>query len=636
MSSVSSASSSRNTSRISGLVSGLDTESIVEQMLSASKAKIDKAKQQKTILEWKQESYRSILARLKDFQTEYFGTSGSSFASSLLKLSAACSSPYVSVTPSSSSAEGSIYISDIVSLASSASMTSSSPVSSDPVITVNTESLADLAGKSIVVTLDGTENTLTFSEGEYQTSEDVANALSSMLASAFGADRVSLSLQDDKITLSASNSALSISIPESVDSNPTGILDFNGSDSNRLDLTAALTDCGLAALPVSDPYTGIAFRINGVPFSFSSNDTLSKIISAINKSDAGVKISYSDVTDKFTISSTATGSASGVSVEDTSGSLMASLFGAGVYKSGTDAVVKLSLNGSAEASDQITLTRSSNVFNVNGTTIKLLGKAAGDAEEGISIGLSYDAGAIADKISSFISDYNDLLGAITKLTSEEVYSDYQPLTDDEREELTESQQDAWTAKARSGILRNDLYLTSIATELRSSIYTVVEGLGTLTSLGITTGSYSEQGKLYVDKDKLVKALTENPEDTLALFTNESGSVFSLYATEEQQQTRFRENGVLARISDIIKKNLNSVGKKGALIMLVGSPNSSYTSETEYSKRIKNLEIKIDDMEEALTKEEDRYWEQFTAMETALSKLYSQSAYLASMFSSGSN
>ena len=99
---------------------------------------------------------------------------------------------------------------------------------------------------------------------------------------------------------------------------------------------------------------------------------------------------------------------------------------------------------------------------------------------------------------------------------------------------------------------------------------------------------------------------ETDIETLALFTNKSEISFSLYASPEQQETRYNESGVLWRISDIIQKNLNSVGKKGALITLVGSPNSSYDSETEYSKRIKSLDDKIALLEDKLKAEEDKY------------------------------
>lgn len=618
------------TSRIIGIASGLDTESVVNDMLSASRAKLDKVKQQKILLEWKQEAYKSITSKLYDFQAKYFGSSGSVFSSSLTKLSAACGSPYVSVSPGTT--QGNIYISDIVSLASAASLESSSRVSADPTISVSAENLSGLAGKSLRVTLDGDEKTITFSDRTYSSTADVASELSSLLSSAFGEGRINLSLDGDSVTLSAENSTLMLALPYSSEANPAGILDFDGFALNRIDFALPLSEAGLALSPLSTE-EDIAFTINGVSFSFSSDTSLGAIINEINSSPAGVKISYSMLTDKFTLTSTQTGSASSISVQDNLGSLMSTLFGAGVYKAGTDAVVKLSVNGSTDESDLVTVTRSTNSFEVNGSVIKLLGKAAGDARENISINLAYDTEAIVEKVSAFINDYNELLGSINKLLSEESYRDYPPLTDDEKKALTDEEIKLWTEKAKSGILRNDTYLSAIAAELRGSIYTAIEGLGSISSIGIATGLYSEKGKLYLDKDKLREALSKDTEGSLKFFTRESRYSYSLYAPESQQKTRFSENGILSRLSDIIKKNLSTVGKKGALIMLVGSPDSLYNSETEYAKRLKSIQEKIDRMEDKLIDEEERYWRQFTAMESALSKLYSQSSYLSNLFSS---
>ena len=56
-----------SSNRISGIVSGLDTEELVKNLTSATQSKIDKAEQQKQILEWKQDDYREILSQLVRF-----------------------------------------------------------------------------------------------------------------------------------------------------------------------------------------------------------------------------------------------------------------------------------------------------------------------------------------------------------------------------------------------------------------------------------------------------------------------------------------------------------------------------------------------------------------------------------------
>ncbi|MEA4921223.1 MAG: flagellar filament capping protein FliD [Clostridiaceae bacterium] len=619
-----------STSRVTGLASGLDTEKLVEDMLSASKAKINKAKQQKTLLEWKQASYKSITSGLSSFQTKYFGSSGS-LVSSLKKVSATYSSEYLSVSPSENSSQGKIVINDITSLASSAVLTGASSVSKGISMAVSTDNLAELSGKSIVVTLDGVSKTLTFSDKTYSSTDDVSEELSSLISSNFGNGRISLTVSNDEISLAAQNSVLSIRIPDTSEGSTAGILDFNGYALNRVDTSVALTTANLATSALPESGTEISFEINGVSFSFDTSKSLSDIMSAVNKSDAGVKMTYSQLTDSFSLVSTETGTGSQVSIKDTEGNLMASLFSGATYRSGTDASVNITVDDGAA----ITLTRSTNSFEVNGTVIKLLGKASDNSAEDISIKLDYDSQSIAASISTFIDDYNSLLSSITTLTSEKKYSDYAPLTDDERKDLSESEIALWTEKAKSGILRNDTYLTAIASELRSSMYTIVGSVGSLTKVGITTGEYSGKGKLYLDKDKLMAALESNCEETLSMFTQESSISYSLYATDAQKETRFQENGVLNRLSDILSKNLSSVGKKGALILLVGSPGSAYDSNTDYAKRITALDDKINELEDKLDDEEKRYWAQFTAMESALTKLNSQSSYISNLFGNSS-
>ena len=72
VSSVSSASSiygSRNV--ISGLASGLDTEGMIENAISAYKNKITSLSQKRTKTEWKQESYRSMIDKMSSFLAKY-------------------------------------------------------------------------------------------------------------------------------------------------------------------------------------------------------------------------------------------------------------------------------------------------------------------------------------------------------------------------------------------------------------------------------------------------------------------------------------------------------------------------------------------------------------------------------------
>jgi flagellar hook-associated protein 2 len=246
-----------------------------------------------------------------------------------------------------------------------------------------------------------------------------------------------------------------------------------------------------------------------------------------------------------------------------------------------------------------------------------------------------------ENVKAFVDDYNELLGSITTLTSAERFRDYKPLSDDEKDEMSDKEIELWTEKAKSGILRGDTTLQSIETELKSSMFSAIQklgesgsNLGILADIGITTSGYQEKGKLHLDENKLREALTSDTEKTLGLLTQTSSTSYSQYASSEQRAKRFNESGALWRLSDILTQNLNTVGKKGMLITLVGSPNSAYLGESEYRSRIADIQDRIDSMNEKLISQEDTYYKRFSAMETALSKLNSQSSWLANMLGQG--
>ena len=147
-----------------------------------------------------------------------------------------------------------------------------------------------------------------------------------------------------------------------------------------------------------------------------------------------------------------------------------------ITTAGTNAVVTLSLDGSTDEADQITITRNSNTFSIDGTTYTLKGMASGTAEEGVTVNIEHDTEAIFETITQFVSKYNDLIETINDKLTEERDSDFQPLTDSEKEDLSDDEIETWTEKARSGWLKNDSYLTNIVSALRSSLYTEVESL----------------------------------------------------------------------------------------------------------------------------------------------------------------
>ena len=69
--------------RMSGLISGMDTESIIQQLVSARQTKVDNTKKAQTKLEWKQDTWKSLNTKLKNLQSKY--VSNLRFSTSYMK-----------------------------------------------------------------------------------------------------------------------------------------------------------------------------------------------------------------------------------------------------------------------------------------------------------------------------------------------------------------------------------------------------------------------------------------------------------------------------------------------------------------------------------------------------------------------
>ncbi|WP_081578668.1 flagellar filament capping protein FliD [Thermacetogenium phaeum] len=232
--------------------------------------------------------------------------------------------------------------------------------------------------------------------------------------------------------------------------------------------------------------------------------------------------------------------------------------------------------------------------------------------------------------------YNEVLEAINKKLYEERYPDYRPLTEEQIEEgkLTDRQIDAWQDKARSGLLKGDPLLSGIVADMRSVLSGIVEGVtgqvtvssggriyttiaDRLSVIGITTGAWTEKGKLYLDESRLREALQSNPDAVMELFTRTRDADGKEITDDEQK-------GLAVRLYDAIN---------GAISRLTGQAGTaeSLYDNSYISRRIRDINENIAVMEERLQKLEDRYYRQFTALEQAIAAMNVQSMWLTQQF-----
>jgi flagellar hook-associated protein 2 len=347
----------------------------------------------------------------------------------------------------------------------------------------------------------------------------------------------------------------------------------------------------------------VSFRINGKDFTFSEDTTLQDMMNTINAdADANVTLSYSQLTNSFTLESDTMGSASSLTVENFTGNAFgdgvtpgALGLNAGTYANGRDAI--LSING-------VAVTRNTNTFTIDGITYKL-NKATGEA---IDFSVEQDVDTVVSRIRTFVDEYNALVKKYNGYVTESVYRDYPPLTDAQRDEMTDKEIEEWEKKAKSGLLRSDNDLSNMLSQFRLAFSTTVEGTGmSMASIGLTTAAFSVDGQIQIDTDALKKALTNDPDAVVKLFTQSSTATGS---------EKFNQSGLMQRLSATLNTYINDI---------------QAVSVDTTEDRIKEIEDKMDQLESVMAANEERYYARFTAMEQALAKLNSQSSWLSSLF-----
>lgn len=291
--------------------------------------------------------------------------------------------------------------------------------------------------------------------------------------------------------------------------------------------------------------------------------------------------------------------------------------GADVSDGGANGMAVVAASNAEFILDGATMTETSNNFTVNGITLNLvsttLNKDTGDYEN-VQITVGKDGDSTYNLIKEAITEYNSLIEEMNKLYNADSARGYDPLTDEQKEAMTEDDIKNWEDKIKGSLLRRDETLGSLLTSMRSALSSTYKDEETgktlsLSSFGIVTGNYTEKGKLHIYgdeddatyatyEDRLKKALEEDPDQVMDVLTSVFGN---LYDTMTQKCAKTEISSAL-----------------------------TFYNDKQYNTLLKGYEDDLDIMEERIKNLEDKYYKQFTAMETALSKLQSQTNSLASL------
>ena len=261
-------------------------------------------------------------------------------------------------------------------------------------------------------------------------------------------------------------------------------------------------------------------------------------------------------------------------------------------------------------------TGSSSTFTINNLTIEALATTGNDE---ISITTSTDTQGIYDKVKDFLTEYNNIINEMTKLYNADSSKGYDPLTDDEKDSMSDKEIEKWETKIKDSLLRNDTTLSGVMSAMTTAMSQAVEINGkkySLSSFGIHTLGYlnaadNEQNAYHIDGD----------EDD----TNTSGNADKLMtAISEDPDT------VMQFMQQVTTNLYNAIGDKMKSTTLssaftIYNDKQMATQYTDYTKLIKEWETKI-------SNKEDYYYKKFSSMESALTKLNSTQSSLSGYFS----
>lgn len=705
--------------RMSGLMSGMDTESIIQELVSAKQTKVDDAKRAQTKLQWKQDAWKDLNTKLKNLQSKYLNNMRfvSSYSKRTTKVS---NSSAVSVITGENAVNG-VQSLQINQLAKTGYLTGAQIKSTDGKELTAASKLGDLGvtGESTFNITAGTKS-VDITVNQDTTISDVLNKLKEsgvnasfdaknqrffVSASASGADHdFSITASDAKGD--AALSALGLKVGLSGDKADKATLaryqeyagfyvsgdnaatlaniDKDGRITKDLDsrvnsyleqyksLLTTKSDAQKKIDEINEKYKASSLdtvenyatrleakqkakteledkiknmedgadkdaarkeldALNEEMKTLSEQKTDAQSLASAKKSieEADTKIAdvqkYINVTESTDADgkTTYTAEAADTLKDQVNNSYLEKAKYAsdvitsinnGTYQatgatkvSGQDA--KITLNGAE-------FTGNTNVFEINGLTFTALSETK-DGEE-VTVTTEDDVDGIYDMVKNFLKEYNSIINEMDKLYNAESAKGYEPLTDDEKDAMSDSEVEKYETKIKDALLRRDSNLSTISSALKSIMSGGVDVNGKtmyLSDLGIETLGYFEAP----DNEKNAYHIAGDPDDAntsgnsdvlKSMISNDPGTVISFFSSLSKS--------LYSKMSDL-SKSVDGYRSYG-----------SFYDDKKMTSDYNDYKTKISDLEEKLNDYEDKWYSKFSKMETALAKLQSNSSAVTSL------
>lgn len=491
--------------RLTGLMSGMDTDSVIQELVSARKTKVDDAVKAQTKLEWKQDAWKALNTRLKNLQNKYIGNMR--FSSAFMK---------------------------------------------------KTTKVSNSSAVSVI------------------TGENAVNGVQE--------------LQVNKLAKTAY---------------------LTGAEVSKTDGTKATALTKISELGAIAENAKITLEIGGETKNIEVNQdtTISDVLTELK--NLGLNASFDENNQRLFVSAKESGAENDFTLSGTGYALTA--LGLSVKNNGANKIdgqdAEITLNGA-------TFTSNTNVFAINGLTFTALSTTA--AGEAVTVTTQDDTDGIYDMVKDFLKEYNAIINEMDKLYNADSARGYEPLTDEEKEAMSESEIEKYEERIKGALLRRDSNLYSISSALKNTMASGIEVNGEmmyLSDFGINTLGYfnaadNEKNAYHIDgdpdnentsgnADKLKSMISSDPDTVVSFFTQLSKNLYEEMSNQSKSVDGYRSFG-------------------------------SFYDDKKMKEDYSDYTTKIAELEEKLADYEDKWYAKFAAMETALAKMQSNTSAVTAL------
>ena len=567
---------------ISGLASGFDWRTFVDQIVEVERAPQQRLLQEQSLIEQRKNAYSAINTQLAVLQNRLTALKNPSLFES--RSTQVSDENAASITASAGTPLGKFSFS-FAQLAAAAKFSGATNIGS-PLSATNDVSAVVLssAGFATAVvpgrfTINGHQITVTATDSLQDVFTAIEMATAGTVTGAYdsASDSISLSSSSGEIVLGSATDTSNFLKAAKLFNNGTATVTSSGS-LGGVKRAATLAD-GNFATAIDDGGAGEGlFRINGIEITFNSTtDSLNNVIARINDSDAGVTASYDQVNDRFVLTNKETGDV-GIHVEDVTGNFAAATgLTSGALERGKNLLYSINGGGTLVSQTNVITEESSGIAGLNITAL---------SESSVTVTVNSDTEAVKSAIKSFIEEYNKTQSIL--------------------ETNTASSTDA-KGKVTAGTLSGESDASELASRLRSMAYGVISALAVdmnqLADLGIKTNGTDNNLEIE-DETLLDAALANNLGGLKALFTDET-------------------SGLAVRLDAFVEK---TIGEDGTLA----------DKDASLTQQIAGIDTQIIDLERIVESNRLRLIDSFVAMETAQAQISQQLQFLTQRFGGTSN